>query len=65
MAKEVFNRNVADKNIGEIETQNNTIGSVIGFWNQVANNIENEVKDSYANYREIDKTPEEKTVVQK
>jgi len=32
MAKEVFNRNVADKNIGEIETKNNTIGSVIGFW---------------------------------
>jgi len=65
MAKEVFNRNVADKNIGEIETKNNTIGSVIGFWNQVADNIENEVKHSYANYREIDTTPEEKTVVQK
>jgi len=65
MAKEVFNHNVAHKNIGEIETKNNTIGSVIGFWNQVADNIENEVKDSYANYREIDTTPEEKTVVQK
>ncbi len=32
MAKEVFNHNVAHKNIGEIETKNNTIGSVIGFW---------------------------------
>ncbi len=65
MAKEVFNHNVAHKNIGEIETKNNTIGSVIGFWKQVADNIENEVKDSYANYIEIDTIPEEKTVVQK
>jgi len=32
MAKEVFNRNASHKNIGEIETKNNTIGSVIGFW---------------------------------
>jgi len=31
----------------------------------VADNIENEVKDSYANYIEIDTIPEEKTVVQK
>ncbi len=53
MAKEVFNRNVADKNIGEIETKNNTRGSVIGFWNQMADNIENKVRDSYANYSHI------------
>jgi len=59
MAKEVFNRNASHKNIGEIETKNNTIGSVIGFWNQVADNIENEVKDSYANYKEIDTKREE------
>lgn len=65
MAKEVFNRNVAHKNIGEIETKNNIRGSVIGFWNQMADNIENKVRDSYANYREIDTTPEEKSVVQK
>lgn len=35
MAKEVFNRNASHKNIGEIETKNNTIGSVIGFMDSV------------------------------
>lgn len=64
MAKEVFNRTVVHKNIGKIETKNNTIGSVMGFWNQVTDNIENEVKDNYSKYRKIDTTPEKKTKIQ-
>lgn len=61
MAKEAFNRSAEHKNIGEIVTGNNIGGSVMGFWNKVADSIENEVKDGYSDYTEIDKTPEKIT----
>lgn len=60
MAKEVFNRNVEHKNIGKIRTGNNIGGSVIGFWNQMANNVE----DSYADYKKVDATPEKRPAIQ-
>ena len=60
MAKEVFNRNVGHKNIGEISTGNSIGGSTPGFWNRMADSIENNTKDCYADYRGIDATPEER-----
>lgn len=64
MAKEMFNRSVAHKNIGEIEAGNNIGGSTIGFWNQVSNNIANNVEDGYADYKKVDATPEERLAIQ-
>lgn len=63
MVKEIFNRNVEHKNIGEISIRNNIGGTTKEFWNQVANNIENNAKDCYTDYRKIDAIPEEKRIM--
>lgn len=65
MAKEVFSHNVSHRNIGEIKAKNNAVGTPKRFWDRIADSIENGTKDSsvvnrFADYREIDATPEEK-----
>lgn len=65
MAKEVFSRNVSHKNIGEIKTKNNAVGTPKRFWGRLLSTAENGTKNSSAVnrfdvYREIDTTPEEK-----
>lgn len=58
MAKETFNRKVGHKGFKEIKTGSNIGGTTMGFWNQMTNNIKNNAKDRYTDYKTIDSMPE-------